>query len=212
MTLIHTPPSKRAAPQAPNPHLVAKALSHPVRAKVLAILDRRIASPTQISNELGIGVSHVSYHVKVLRELECVELVAKRKRRGATEHRYRAVTRPYFNDAAWAQVPPTSRQGIADALLRTIGDEASDALAGGTLGARPDSHLSRTPLELDPVGWRDVTSLLEETLDRILTIQDESSTRTAESEEATVASTLAIIHFETPTSSPDERWAGRPQA
>jgi DNA-binding transcriptional ArsR family regulator len=196
-----------APTDAPNPHLVAKALTHPMRAKVLEILDRRIASPTQLSEELGIGVSHISYHVKVLRELECVELVAKRKRRGATEHRYRAVTRPYFSDTVWAQVPSTSRQGIADAVLRAIGDEACEALAAGTLGTRTDSHISRTSLDLDSTGWRDVTALLEETLDRVLAIQDESSARQAISKEATLNSKLAILHFESPPDPPAEPWA-----
>lgn len=188
-----------ASPDGPSPYLVAKALTHPMRARVLEILDRQTASPAQISNRLGLGVSHVSYHVKVLRELECVELVATRKRRGATEHRYRAVTRPYLSDSAWAQVPPTSRQGIADALLKTIGEEASEALEAGTLGARHDSHLSRTQLALDEAGWRDITELLEETLDRVLTIQEESSARLKEQESTQIASKLTILHFEAPS-------------
>jgi predicted ArsR family transcriptional regulator len=169
-----------------------------MRAKVLEILDHGVSSPVQISNQLGVGVSHISYHVKVLKELECVELVAKRKRRGATEHRYRAVTRPYFTDRAWAQVPPSAKQGIADSLLKAIGEEASEALAAGTLGERHDSHLSRTQLALDEAGWRAITELLEDTLDRVLTIQQECSVRLAKREAAPVDSKLAILHFESP--------------
>ncbi|HEY5061475.1 MAG TPA: hypothetical protein VII52_08050 [Gemmatimonadaceae bacterium] len=185
------------ATEEPDPYLVAKALTHPMRAKVLEILDRRVASPAQISSQLGVGISHISYHVKVLKEFECVELVAKRKRRGATEHRYRAVTRPYFSDGAWAQIPPVARQGISDALLNAIGKEASEALAAGTLGARHDSHLSRTHLALDETGWRDITELLEDTLDRVLAIEEESSRRLTKDKTAKIDAKLAILHFET---------------
>jgi DNA-binding transcriptional ArsR family regulator len=189
-----------APTKAPSPYLLAKALTHPTRARVLEILDRRIASPTEISSQLGVGVSHISYHVKVLKEFECVELVAKHKRRGATEHRYRAVARPYLCDGAWARVPPTARQGISDALLQTIGEEACEALAAGTLGARHDTHLSRTPLTLDHTGWRDMANLLEGTLDRVLAIKAESETRLAHDEAGagSITSNLAILHFETP--------------
>lgn len=183
----------------PGPYRVAKALTHPMRAKVLEILDRRVASPAEISNQLGVGVSHISYHVKVLKELECVELVAKHKRRGAIEHRYRAVARPYLSDRAWAQVSHTSRQGISDALLKAIGDEATEALAAGTLAGRHDSHLSRTQLVLDETGWRQVGELLEKTLNRVLAIQEESSARLAQEETRQIDAKLAILHFEAPT-------------
>jgi DNA-binding transcriptional ArsR family regulator len=188
----HTPSGE------PSPYRVAKALTHPTRAKVLEILDRRVASPAEISNQLGVGVSHISYHVKVLKELECVELVAKHKRRGAIEHRYRAVARPYFSDRAWAHVSHTSRQGISDALLKAIGDEATAALAAGTLAARHDSHLSRTRLVLDQAGWRKVTDLLEKTLHLILAIQEESSGRLAQGAASQIDTRLAILHFEMP--------------
>jgi DNA-binding transcriptional regulator GbsR (MarR family) len=173
-----------------------------MRAKVLEILDRRIASPAEIATQLGIGVSHVSYHVKVLRELECIELVARHKRRGAIEHRYRAVARPYLSHRAWERVSPTSREAISDALLKAIGEEAGDALAAGTLGSRADSHLSRTRLSLDQTGWRDIAELLEKTLDRVLVIQEESVSRLAQPEAAQIEANLAILHFQTPPAEP----------
>ena len=49
---------------------VAKALSHPLRAHVLTILNERVASPNQMSEELGEPLGNVSYHVKALLELQ----------------------------------------------------------------------------------------------------------------------------------------------
>lgn len=81
---------------------VIKALGNPVRAKALAILNERIASPNEIAQELGQSVGHVSYHVNVLKKCECIELVDTASRRGAVEHFYRATIRLLIDDEAWA--------------------------------------------------------------------------------------------------------------
>ena len=70
-----------------------KALAHPLRSDILAILNERVASPNELSQQLGEGLSQVSYHVKVLREFDCIELVKTEPRRGAVEHFYRAIKR-----------------------------------------------------------------------------------------------------------------------
>lgn len=69
-------------------------LSHPVRARVLAILDQREASPKEIADLLGEKLSNVSYHVRVLRDSGLIELVGTSPRRGALEHHYRSISRP----------------------------------------------------------------------------------------------------------------------
>src|SRR5919107_5509795 len=84
---------------------IAKALSHPMRARILAILNERTASPNEISEMLDERLPNVSYHVRALLDLECIELVDTAQRRGAIEHYYRAVKRPFFSDADWPQLP-----------------------------------------------------------------------------------------------------------
>lgn len=69
------------------------ALAHPLRARVLAILDENVASPKQLARELGAPLGVVAYHVRVLGSLELIELVDVTQRRGAVEHRYTAVPR-----------------------------------------------------------------------------------------------------------------------
>jgi len=48
------------------------------------------ASPNGIAEKLGFEVEHVGYHVRVLRDLGCIELVRTVRRRGFIEHYYRA--------------------------------------------------------------------------------------------------------------------------
>lgn len=71
---------------------LAKALSSPLRARALTLIAEGIASPKAISVELALDVRSVAYHVRVLRELGCIELVETQQRRGALEHIYRVVS------------------------------------------------------------------------------------------------------------------------
>lgn len=91
---------------------VIKALAHPIRARALAILSERTASPNEIAKELGQSVGHVSYHINVLKKCECIELVDTAPRRGAVEHYYRATSRD-DRHLAWMPVL-VDEQGWAD--------------------------------------------------------------------------------------------------
>ena len=42
---------------------IVKAISHPIRHKVLVLLNDRVASPNEIANEIGESLGRVSYHV-----------------------------------------------------------------------------------------------------------------------------------------------------
>jgi DNA-binding transcriptional ArsR family regulator len=68
---------------------LAKALSHEMRARILALIAEGAASPKQVADRLGQDIRSVAYHVRVLQRLGCVELVETKQRRGATEHFYK---------------------------------------------------------------------------------------------------------------------------
>ena len=95
-----------------------KALAHPLRFQALIILSERVASPNELSKELGEGLSQVSYHVKVLLESDCIELVKTEPRRGAVEHYYRATSRAFLSDDEWATLPDSVRPGFSVACCR----------------------------------------------------------------------------------------------
>jgi DNA-binding transcriptional ArsR family regulator len=170
--------------------------------RILAALHKEVSSPNQLAKALEESVSNVSYHVKKLKEVKCIELVRTRQRRGATEHFYRATERAFFTDADWKQLPPSAQAGISGALLGLIGQDATEALMAGTLDAREDSHLSRTPLVIDEQGWEELASLLEDTLNRGLEIQEESATRMVEEKTEGIVSKLSILFFESPSRQP----------
>jgi DNA-binding transcriptional ArsR family regulator len=180
---------------------LAKALAHPLRVRILTSLHKGVSSPNQLSQELGEPLGNVSYHVKTLLEFDCVELVKTEPRRGAVEHFYRATERTFFSDSEWEKIPASARKGIVGSVLETVGQDATEALIAGTIDARTDSHISRSPLTLDEQGWSDLTEVLAETLNRAIEIQSESATRLSDKKGSESINTkLALLHFETPQS------------
>ena len=86
-----------------GPRLI-KALGHPMRTRILGMLDECIASPKELSEELGAPVQNVGYYVRELAKLGLIELVRTTQRRGALEHHYTAV--PCICELAWSDLPP----------------------------------------------------------------------------------------------------------
>lgn len=190
-------PAKRKRKAGIDERLV-KSLTHGLRVEILTILNERIASPNELSKELGEGLSQVSYHVKVLKDYGCIELVKTEPRRGAVEHYYRATSRAWLTDRDWDQLPASVRPGMSADLLELILGDAVAALEDGTLDARVDRHMSRTPLILDEEGWKEVTETLSTTLDEIAAIQTRSSGRLAKSDGGGFSASVAMLGFEVP--------------
>ena len=132
---------------------LAKALSHPLRQRILQRLNEGgIRSPNELSRELGDPLGNVSYHVRILRELDCVELVRTEQRRGALEHYYRATAEPWLDDEQWARLPAAFRR-------KTLGRTLSEILEGASAASRetgfdhPEVKVDRIELELDDEAW-----------------------------------------------------------
>jgi DNA-binding transcriptional ArsR family regulator len=178
---------------------LVKALAHPLRVEILTILNERMASPNELSKELDEGLSQVSYHVKVLKDFECIEMVKTEPRRGAVEHYYKATARAFLGDADWRKLPESIKPGMSAAFVGALIEEVVAALKAGTFDAREDRHTSWTPGVVDEQGWQESVDLVNETLDRIIKIHADSAKRLAKSGETGVPATLALLHFESLT-------------
>jgi len=177
---------------------IAKALSHPMRARILGILDERVASPNEIAERIDERLPNVSYHVRALLELGCIELVDTAQRRGAIEHYYRAVVRPFFSDRDWKRLPRSGRQAISDAALRIIWEDVGEALEAGTFESRPDRHLSHNDVVLDDEGWREVATLLNDMIGQVSRIESASAKRLKAADEEGIPATVVAMQFELP--------------
>jgi DNA-binding transcriptional ArsR family regulator len=175
---------------------LVKALAHPLRVEILTILNERMASPNELSKELDEGLSQVSYHVKVLKDFECIEMVKTEPRRGAVEHYYRATARSFLTDRDWKSLPDSVKPGVSASAVQMIFDDVAGSLKGGTFDQRDDRHVSWTPGVVDEQGWSESVDLINETLDRVLKIHEGSAKRLAKSGEEGITATAVLMNFE----------------
>jgi DNA-binding transcriptional ArsR family regulator len=152
-----------------DPRLI-KALAHPLRVQILGVLEtRELASPNELSEELGVSLGVMSYHVRRLHALGFIELVKRTPRRGAIEHHYRAKARSQVTDDVWAQTPGIVKRAMVGATLQQVTGYVNAAAVGGGFD-RSEAHLSRTLLMLDDEGWAQLAAEMGkwvETIDRL---------------------------------------------
>ncbi len=139
---------------------VVKALGHPTRVRILNVLrDRELASPVELSGELGVPLGTIGYHVRRLEQLGFIELARRTQRRGAIEHHYRA--RRVLDEAVEGRdhdgdARPTAGRG-AEAVA--VGRAAQAALASGGFDALL-AHADRRELTLDARAEAELTRAL----------------------------------------------------
>jgi hypothetical protein len=186
---------------------LAKAMSHPLRQRMLMAYTGRVVSPSQVAAELEEPLGDVSYHTKQLLAHGCLELVEARRGRGGVKHFYRATVPYEVADAEWAGLSPALRRRVAEPVVATIVEDLLEASQAGGLTA-DDVHVSRTRLALDEQGQRELGRLLEDLVGHALRIQQESAERLGEGA-GPPSSVLAILHF--PRASPTAPARGRPR-
>jgi len=175
-----------------RPTDLAKALSHPLRRRLLVAYNRGPASPSEAAAHVGAPLGNVAYHTKKLVELGCLELVGTGPGRGGTKHTYRARVRYEMEDDTWTELPRSLRGSMAGPIVSELGrDIAAADLAGGL--EDEDVHLSRLALDLDERAWRELSSALRELVARADAIAAESAARGP----GTRRSVLALMHFRT---------------
>lgn len=174
----------------------ARALGHPLRRRILELLyECDEASPNEMAMQLQAPLSTLSYHVQVLRDIDCIELVRTEPRRGAVEHFYRATLDVFLDDNQWASLPVAVRRQLSGQTIGELIEALATAARTGGFDS-PRSHLDRLPLRLDETGRAELSSLLTTVLSEAAEIQRRSDER-ASSDEIR-PSQLTLLHFDRP--------------
>ncbi|HVT00157.1 MAG TPA: hypothetical protein VHE08_06540 [Solirubrobacterales bacterium] len=181
----------------------AAVLAHPLRVRILALLNERDLSPVEFCREgfapEGMDVSHVAYHFRELAEYGCLEIIEENKRRGSIEHVYRGIGRAFFSDSHWAALTLEERARISRTVIQGLFARADEAMMADTFDAREDRHLSWIAMKLDEQGWKELATTLGAAYGEAEQIRLEAEERLAASGEPGFTATCAIAGFESPT-------------
>jgi DNA-binding transcriptional ArsR family regulator len=177
---------------------LAAIVAHPTRARAFSILAERVASPVEIAQEIGKDVGHVGYHVRKLQSLNLIELVDERPVRGAVEHFYRAIERPYVSEEEFAAQSVEEREVFTRHILQLHVTDVARAMDEHTIDARVSRIVARVPLLVDEDGFQELSDLHTEVFDRTMDIQARSAERMTKSAEEGIPTISTSMFFETP--------------
>jgi DNA-binding transcriptional ArsR family regulator len=177
-----------------------KAMSHPLRARVLRLLvERGVQSPNQLARALKAELSDVSYHMRALVRLECVELVSERPVRGAVEHFYRATELHLIDTDEWEELDPMVGGDLVCEFMQRILDDFVASRKAGIVGSDKDFHITRTPMILDPEGIQEGMEVFEEARLKMAEVEARSAERMMESPKLTGTPVCSgITYFKVP--------------
>jgi DNA-binding transcriptional ArsR family regulator len=175
---------------------LVRALGHPLRVKILEVVQLRKASPSELTELLQAPLGNVAYHVRVLEKCGCIEQVATARRRGAVEHYFRARPRSYIGHQDWRKVPKSLRDSVTGASLGTFFDKAADALEAGTMVDREDTTLNWMPMAVDETGWAEVKAVFEAVTNRLEAIHELCRRRMEQNGEDSTALVVGMAAFE----------------
>jgi DNA-binding transcriptional ArsR family regulator len=169
-----------------------KALSHPLRVRILAMLQERTASPSQLSEWLGATLGTTAYHVRALHKLGLIELADETRVRGAIEHHYRAGPRPLVSEEAWAQAPPIAKQAAIGSTLQVIDEYSRMSAAAGGFD-RQEAHLTRTAIQIDAKGWEQLNKACMRFIEQVEKIEKASKERQDQKPHDEPVGTAAVV-------------------
>jgi len=187
---------------------ICTVLKHPLRVRILEVLNEGPRSPSQFVEEGLIpkenfssyqqALSLASYHFRELEKEGCLEVIESIPRRGAIEHVYRGVARVFFDDAEFEEMPQATRRELSRISLQGMIARADRAVSADTFDTRPDRHLTWMPMQLDERGWKEVIATLATTFGELTQIRHDARDRLAASGDEIVPATVAMLGFESP--------------
>jgi DNA-binding transcriptional ArsR family regulator len=101
-----------------------RALGDVTRGRVLALLNQRAASTTELAAALGIPKGTVGHHLKVLEKVGLIRVVRTRKVRALTERYYGRVARLFVLKAADSGAEDLRGGALSAMMLRQAAEEA----------------------------------------------------------------------------------------
>lgn len=189
------------------------AYAHPRRAEIFTILTTRIASPAEMTRELGLDrreLPNVDHHTKYLVELDCAELVEERRVGSLTEKLYKATERALVDTGEWESLlreNPGLAEHFLGKFMQVQLDDYTLAVKERTIGEDENFHMSRTRRVLDEEGMKEGMAVYERCRREMDEVERRSAERRSEIGVDAVHASACLGLFSVPAPA-----SGRPSA
>jgi len=194
--------SRHAGRQETSGLAFVEALTHPLRSRILGILEHEWATAAEIAEELGTPARTVRHHLRFLRERGFISVRRSRRRRNVHEYSFEGTTFGYVDDDLYATLSSAERRAVTNHYLRVLSRGVNRFAASGTTYDTHFPFTVRVRLATDEQGWTELTEILSSTLERILRVKRESGERLEGTEDGTVAE-IGVLAFEVPLTNGD---------
>lgn len=169
-----------------------------LRVRIVAACHLREVTPREIAYREKLKRATVQYHFDKLVDegwihVKRTELVRGGRRQWYVADRFNLVGHKEFEE-----MDEEERYETSEGVLMHYLEICREALEVGTLDARPDSHLSHTPMNLDEQGWEDLRDELDRVLERSLEIKAEAMMRLRKSGTEGIPTVVHLAGFEIP--------------
>lgn len=197
-TTHETRPSREAGEVPTGAMAYAIAMSHPLRMRILYAMNspERRCSATDISEETGVDVRRLSYHMRELAAMGFVKQVEQRPVRGSLEKIYA----PVKHLVAWSQeygaMPDPLKQILAATILKTGVYTLGAAIDDGTFDARDDSVIGQDSLWCDERGANEALKILDDALKDLIEVREHAQARLAEKGEKGILISYMLAGYE----------------
>jgi DNA-binding transcriptional ArsR family regulator len=173
-----------------------KALSHPLRYRIMVILGDREASPRELAELLDEDFHRVYEQVRTLNKSNFIELVGTDSKRGGTMHFYRATVRPVLDAEAWERFPRLAREIASVSIARRIVGDLIASIREGIFDRRPHRALLRKPIVVDEQGFKEADESALRHLAELTEIEARSAARLIDHGEEGINVSTATMVFE----------------
>lgn len=176
---------------------MSEALNHWARLEAVTILHQGEFSAGEVAEIMGVDVSYVANHLRILYRAGCIEFVEFRWIGTRARPVYRAVVLPVITDEVYEAMPTDERDDAAGAMVQGFLAESMSSFRNKKMsGDEPPVFMWDAP-PLDAEGRQKLSQRLTEVWEEeVLAIHGESTNRIAESGEEAIPTVVGLFSFE----------------
>jgi DNA-binding transcriptional ArsR family regulator len=176
-----------------------KAISHPVRTKIVVILEHEPATVAELAAEIGVPARTVRHHVAILRKGGFVTAARSASRRNVLEYSFRGTTFGQVDEETYEELSPAERRTVTNSYLRAIARGVTRFVAAGSTYDEHFPVTLRARLAVDEEGWRALEEIAATAMEQVVELKGECARRLAARGESGIEAEFAIVGLETPT-------------